>query len=368
MTSVASAFFRPCKPSDESLPKPEKRGGAALATIGSHVFIFGGATRSDMTGDAWRFDGKNWKRMEIKDMTQTAAAGKRNHLAVSGMSATVIMNEIEGVDDVNKIAKIILFGGQDNETSRQSSLMWELTDVLDKDVKAKQLHAIDGPSARNSHGALCLAEGAERKLMIWGGADGEGHRKDGFLYDFANNKWEPLLQTSNESPCAREMFSLTRFGNDAILLGGKTETEVPADLWTFNLLAGWKKSSQTIPFRRMSHTCTGIQPISEDQPKMLAVFGGVEFTEEGAMGFPDSIYIGMVDEANNKEVQIAWTAVSSDLGGKQVWASGRFGHSASAFEKQMLGRKIFAQSVNITHFNTNFLIFEWKKIVCNFCL
>ena len=219
------------------------------------------------------------------------------------MSAVTIIDEIEGVDDVNKTAKIILFGGQDNETSRQSSLMWELTNVLNaKEVTAKQLHAVDGPSSRNSHGALCLGDGKDRRLMIWGGADDEGHRKDGFLYDFENNKWEPLLQTSTESPCAREMFSLTRFGNDAILLGGKTETDVPSDLWTYNLTSGWKKSSQTIPFRRMSHSCITIQPSAEGQPQMLAVFGGVEITEEGGMGFPDSVYTGISTRFESNEL------------------------------------------------------------------
>jgi len=320
MVTVVSAVFKQCK---SSKAQPGIRGGAAMCSVNDKVYVFGGATRSDMVGDAFRWDGKNWLRLDLGDMV-----GERNNLGLSGMSATPY-TYIDEDDDNKEKDCIVIFGGQDCETSRQSALMWRLTELHIDQVRAKQLHAIGGPLPRNSHGAVSLGEGEGRRLMIWGGANDSGHLDDGFLYDMGKNAWEKL-KAADEMPCAREMFSLTRFADKAILIGGKTEKEVPTDLWTYHVEEGWAKSEQQIPFRRMSHTCTAITPAGENQKPMLVVFGGVEFSEDGNMGFPDGIYIGTVDEDKEK-FSIGWTAVEGQTTGKAQWASTRFGHSSCSY-------------------------------------
>ena len=96
----------------------------------------------------FRWDGKRWFKLELGDMV-----GERNNLGLSGMSATPVTYKKEGEDQ--ETTSIILFGGQDCETSRQSALMWELTELHIDQVRAHQLHAIGGPVPRNSHGAVC---------------------------------------------------------------------------------------------------------------------------------------------------------------------------------------------------------------------
>ena len=288
--AVTSAGFRPAK-----------RGGAVLCAAVGRLWLIGGADRGGATYD------DVWEYCPQHSRFASEVAGWRQHSAGSGFRAraghAACSVPPSAVEDAANGSEIYVFGGQDPA----SSVLLDDLSVLNVFPAAANANAIatweqstptplgSTPEARNGHSFTL--DPPERSLLLFGGADSEGHRADVHRLvlpaatvvaaaggaDGLPAKWE-APSVSGPKPAAREMHVAAVLAGRRRLIvhGGRGGDELLGDVCVLSLDTWTWEPSVPSQCTRVGHTLAMIPPAAP-----TAATGGAVDVSEGASEIAD---------------------------------------------------------------------------------
>jgi N-acetylneuraminic acid mutarotase len=186
------ATWTPLGPSSRSPLSSVSGFGAAFATRGDKVVLFGGYGlggdgKFKFLADTWEWDGTSWRLHPA----QMSPPGRMGHaLAALG-------------------DKLVMFGGSgDGTLSRVGSDTWE----WDGATWTQRTPPVS-PPARSGHSMVSVGD----RIVLMGGQRADGSTlNDTWQWD--GSTWTPLMSPS--SPSARSGFGLARWNNTVVLFGG----------------------------------------------------------------------------------------------------------------------------------------------------
>ena len=221
------------------------------------IVVFGGVGKrgyESLHGDAWAFDGNNWKK------ENTNPIGTRDH------------HKMVYADHLDAF---VMYGGQDS-LRKNDSTTWLL-----KDSKWTKL-TIPGPGARYHFGLSY--DVARKKVVLYGGYNSQGLMAD--TWEFDGNQWQKI-DITGPGPRGRFMMTYDSDRKMVLLFGGdvwkkKVDKSVHpdgeiwdlrGDLWGYDGKQ-WQKISDQGPARMMA--ALGYDP----SRKTVVVYGGGGAMEE----------------------------------------------------------------------------------------
>jgi hypothetical protein len=233
---------------------PEKRGECSLAPIHGtdNVLLFGGWnwSKPHQHNTTWIFTLNNntwWQR----DTIEKPPSREQQALA-----------PICGDD------KVLLFGG--SIMSGPTDDTWIYSYSEDRWVD-KTVTLTKSPSKRILH-AMATIYGT-RKILLYGGWDGQNPKNDTWIYDEQQNTWTELMLPKN--PESRFIHSMAGvYGDDKVVLfGGKVWGSPINDTWVFDLSDNtWTNKTQNITLAPSNRFYSGLSSIPESGEVVL--FGG----------------------------------------------------------------------------------------------
>ncbi len=193
---------------------PPRRYGAAMASLGSEIVLFGGFDSADLN-DTWTFDGASWTQVLASNGPPPRHAASLTTLG----------------------SQVVLFGG-----CFGNPCAWYMNDTWTFDGTGWTQVFIPDPSV-GRFGASMAALGT--RIVLFGGcATGNSCDQNGcscmsFLNDtlsFDGTAWTPLAVANPPPP--RDAANMVAFGSKVLLFGGATrtagQTTVLNDTWTFD--------------------------------------------------------------------------------------------------------------------------------------
>jgi hypothetical protein len=213
---------------------PATRSGAAMATFGSKIVLFGGCCGPGVTNfaDTWLWDGSAWT---VASVMGAGPSGRTGHA----------MAPLGG--------KVVLFGGATSSTSYLGDTwLWDGTSWAQATVP--------GPSARTNHVMATVGN----RVVLFGGEDtaknvfGDTWVWDGSAWSCASG----CTDAGAAAPSGRQSAALATLGGNAVLFGGDLLADGPsasdtADTWLWNG-AIWSASSASGPSARKSHAMAAL--------------------------------------------------------------------------------------------------------------
>jgi hypothetical protein len=287
--------WRPVASTSSAATSPPKRGGAAMCGSEGRIWLIGGADRTGTVhGDVWEF-----MPSELPDASDGSSgegparpSGWRRHEAGDGFSArsghaAVGLPGAQAGDG----GTIAVFGGQDPRGSlllndvcllRTPPLAVAATEDAKWAVGSPEPVG-DPPEARNGHSLS--VDPATCALILFGGANGEGHLNDvhrltlpaGSLADSGGEvaRWE-APRCSGPPPAAREMHVAAVLPRPHVLIvhGGRSGDEILADVCLLDLKSWAWSPPVSSALQRVGHAATLLVPSAGDGVGRLICFGG----------------------------------------------------------------------------------------------
>jgi len=225
---------------------PSARSSAAMAAVGSKLFVFGGLSRDcGWLNDMHAFDTetKQWQKIACSDVTPSP----RDKLTCVAMGT-----------------KILFFGGfgplEETDPAQEGAEFGWFNDLFSFDTEnctwEKLSPSFTGcPTPRAAHGMCAVGS----KLIIFGGRDSVGRKNDLFVLDTENMEWRST-PTTGRQPEPRSFHTCTAVGNRVVVFGGRSPENIHFDdLHIFNTdTSEWLQpsASGSKPAARGVHTAT----------------------------------------------------------------------------------------------------------------
>ncbi|XP_062509238.1 rab9 effector protein with kelch motifs-like [Corticium candelabrum] len=291
--------------------KPRCRSGAAMATVGSCTYVFGGAAggeNADSYGDMFCVDLESevpeWREIEMCGAVPSPREGHLMHevgglLYVFGGSSdpdvSTCLSGMHTFDPVTKIWSSLATGGEEPQALNLTSVVvdsaiYTFGGILDGEG-SNRLHIFDTaskqwsslatsgqlPSPRGDHCSAAVG----RKIYIFGGSGGEKlFFNDLHVLDIATLTWTKI-EVDKDVPTAREFASICGYGDELLILFGGTTADSASetdfsDVHIFNIEDGtWQEVAVggPVPDKRYSH-CSVVW-----KNKMI-VFGGLNGSQD----------------------------------------------------------------------------------------
>jgi N-acetylneuraminic acid mutarotase len=200
----------------QNVTGPSPRAGAAMATLGNTVVLFGGGDEHfhQMT-DTWSWDGSTWAQLTVTGPE-----------ARSGASMATLNNAV------------VMFGGMNLPAKAAPRI---LGDTWTWNGTSWKQQSVVGPDARSVASASTLGG----VVVLFGGA--EDCALAGDTWTWNGSSWK---QQEVTGPSAREDASAATMNGNVVLFGGTTPClDVQDDTWTWDG-ATWKKVNVAGPSTR----------------------------------------------------------------------------------------------------------------------
>lgn len=249
---------------------PEPRGGHSATLVGTDIFVFGGASSEATFDNAYKLDliNRHWTRTAISGST-AGPCRRTNHAAAADSHGRIYIfggYDADG-DFLNDMWILSVYAATSGAWHDQYTvpITWE------KPVPTGQV-----PSPRESHSLTLVG----RKLVLFGGyTSGSRVVNDVHVYNLDAQEWLQV-PVAGEPPSARQAHSAVRHGDDVVIAGGCSVSEVSPvcynDVWSLNTIEmRWARRSTDLIswFPREGHTATFIRG-------QMFVFGGCQLSSE----------------------------------------------------------------------------------------
>jgi Galactose oxidase, central domain len=218
----------------DAMAGPTARSGAALTTLGSSQFFFGGVEGSGTyDADFWRWDGVTWSQIFVPCPPLDSGLGcfpfPRAYAAIAPLPN-------QPSSDGGTVNKLVLFGGRSVSTSASGPAAFAEDDtwIFDGTRWTKADPRTGSPPAR--WGATAF--GFNGKVVLFGGFAGDlTPLGDTWIWDDQAQTWTQV-PTGATGPSARALAAAAPYGTaagpDVLLFGGTDGPNDLDDTWTWN--------------------------------------------------------------------------------------------------------------------------------------
>lgn len=186
--------------------RPPARSRHGLATVGERLVLFGGQGSAGLLDDTWEFDGTDWH-----ELAPSAHPSARANFGLAGFGQ-----------------RAVLFGGGDDQTWEWDGVTWTRRDSTPR------------PSARlwpamAAHGS---------SLLLFGGAVPGVGSVFGDTWSWDGSQWRELQPAVRPSPRAARAVAL---GDEVLLFGENDYTARPTDTWSWDGTSWTQRASAGPP-------------------------------------------------------------------------------------------------------------------------
>lgn len=143
---------------------------------------------------------------------------------------------------------MMLFGGLSDGAALNDTWLYSLANNTWWNVSTAN------PSGRFGHSLVY--DSLNDRAILFGGSDGNQILNDTWAFDFLTRHWAELSTGLAPLPRLNHSMAFDPLSGEALLFGGKNDTEALGDTWTLNVSADmWeKKNPSTSPPARFSHS------------------------------------------------------------------------------------------------------------------
>ena len=233
---------------------PPATWGHTLLSLGTSVFFLGGIEASDLT-EFYQIKLETttlqWSDLADQGTTYVTPSTRKHHMMVSMRNT------------------LFLYGGMSTLSDELWSYhstrgTWNLLSSARRGLWGPLLPGISGasPEARKLH---AMTSAGDRILLLHGGRTNAGLSDEMWHYEFEAGEWYRNPGLSGKQPSAREGHAMTAVNLTLYLFGGNTgqdSTVLSSDFFSYSIIDGvWtnlKNASSGIPGARQNHCLTSI--------------------------------------------------------------------------------------------------------------